>query len=113
MKTTVQTIFQFNFKTYLFIRNDFRDQSFFFFQCGQPIRRNTEKKSGLEKKAFHRLNQLIMPAELKIYFFSSCRDTTEDKRHFTLISGHLGLWRRKRNFPCKLCNGRNWRVMET
>lgn len=53
-----------------------------------------KKKSGLEKKAFHRLNQLIMPAELKIYFFSSCRDTTEDKRHFTLIPGHLGLWRR-------------------
>ena len=72
----------------------FETNLFFFFQCGQPIRRNTEKKSGLEKKAFHRLNQLIMPAELKIYFFSSWRDITEDKRHLTLISGHLGLWRR-------------------
>ena len=28
-----------------------------------------EKNLVFGKKAFHRLNQLIMPAELKIYFF--------------------------------------------
>ena len=57
-----------------------------------------------------------MPAELRIYFLSCCRDTTEDNKHFTFISDHLGLWRRVIEngiFPCKLCHWRNWRIMET
>ena len=45
-----------------------------------------------EKKAFHHLHQLIMPGELKKhFFFSSCRDTTEDQKHSTFISDHKGL----------------------